>query len=224
VPAATAHIEIARIAEVLADAPDEASSWLSESEWQRLVELRNPGRRAQFLAGHWLARVLLVRALGGAPMHWRLRERKSQAPEVQGQGNALKISISHTQDWIAAAVATVPIGIDLEQRPRHLDAAIEPLLLNEGEAPGSIETDALLQRWVAKEAWLKRHGESALPARLMQLQLQAEANEAAEVRIASHEGFHFGLALAPHCEIAQRCSVPLVAAGSFSVRLGNNAK
>jgi 4'-phosphopantetheinyl transferase len=217
VPAATAHIEIAKIPEVLADAPGDTSTWLSGSEQQRLGELRNPGRRAQYLAGHWLVRVLLTRTLGGAPTQWQLRERKGQAPEVHGHGDTLSVSISHTQDWIAAAVATSPIGIDMEQRPRQLDAAIEALLRNADEATGSLDPDVLLQRWVAKEAWLKRNGESALPARLMQLQLCLQAREHADVCIDSHDAFHFGLAIARDSTVTRRCEARLNPGSSFAI-------
>lgn len=216
-PTGTAQIEIARIADVLATLPEAHTTWLSESEQARLAGIRVAGRRAQYLAGHWLTRVLLARAFGDPPMQWPLLERKSQAPQVQGHGGTLQVSISHSGDWIAAAVATVAIGIDLEQRPRALDATIEPLLRNADEAPGSLDPDALLQRWVAKEAWIKRRGESALPARLRDLHLQAVTREAANVRIDSHEAFHFGLAVADDCTVTRRCAVTLLPIPGFAV-------
>lgn len=216
-PTGTVQIEIAQLADVLAGLPDQHSSWLSESEQARLAGIRVAGRRAHYLAGHWLTRVLLVRAFGGAPAQWRLLERKSQAPQVHGHGDALRVSISHSGDWIAAAVATVAIGIDLEQRPRALDAAIEPLLRNADEAPGSLDPDALLQRWVAKEAWIKRNGESALPTRLTRLHLQATTREHAGVCIDSHEAFHFGLAVTGDCTVTRQCAVTLIPGARFAI-------
>ena len=167
----TALVEIARTDEVLARLPEPYSLWLSESEQARLVTLKVEARRNHYLAGHWLTRELLAHGFGGAPGAWALSERKSLPPQVLGGEANLRVSISHSGDWIAATVANISVGIDIEQRPRKLDAAIESLLLNADEAPGSLSQDELLQRWVAKEAWLKSRCESALPVRLKQLQL-----------------------------------------------------
>ena len=216
-PDSTAHIEIARIADVLADSPADRRDWLADSEQARLATIHNLARQAQYLAGHWLTRVLLARAFGGSPAQWRLLERKSQAPTVQDHADSLKISISHSGDWVAAAVATVAIGIDLEQRPRTLDAAIEPLLRNADEVPGNLSPDQLLQRWVAKEAWLKRKGESALPERLRHLQLRASRGADAQVRVESHDAFHFGLAVAGDCTVNQHTAMTLVPGPGFAI-------
>ncbi len=190
-------VEIAPTAEVLARMATPYSMWLSDSEQTRLATLKVEVRRHHYLAGHWLVRELLSQAFGEAPLHWSLQERKSMPPQVINGDNELRISISHSGDWVAAAIANVAIGIDIEQRPRQLDASIESLLLNHGEAAGSLGNDTLLQRWVAKEAWIKAQGESALPARLKQLHLHPATAEFANVSIHSNEAFHFALAIAP---------------------------
>jgi phosphopantetheinyl transferase len=217
VPAGIAHVEIARIADVLAESPKDSSGWLSDSEQARLATIRNVARRAQYLAGHWLTRVLLARGFGGTPVLWSLLECKSQAPWVLDHADHLKVSISHSGDWVAAAVATVAIGIDLEQRPRTLDATIEPLLRNTEEAPGSLSSDQLLQRWVAKEAWLKRNGESALPERLRQLHLRASSGTDAQVHVDSHDEFHFGLAVTADCTVNRYAAATLVTGPDFAI-------
>ena len=215
--AGEAQIEIARISRVLADMPPAHASWLSDSERARLADIRHPARRAQYLSGHWLVRVLLARAFGGVPKQWQLLERKNQPPAVHGHGDALPVSISHSEDWIAAAVANVAIGIDLEQRPRILDPAIEPLLLNADETPGELDADALLQRWVAKEAWIKRAAGNALATRLKQLQLRMASREDADVCIDSHGAFHFGLAIAPGCVVKRYCELALAPGLAFAI-------
>lgn len=216
-PDSTAHVEIARIADVLADSLEDRMEWLSDSEQARLAAIHNVARQAQYLAGHWLTRVLLARAFGVPPTQWRLLERKSQAPTVQDHADALKVSISHSGDWVATAVATVAIGIDLEQRPRTLDATVEPLLRNADEAPGSLSPEQLLQRWVAKEAWLKRHGESALPERLRHLQLRETRGTDAQVHVDSHDAFHFGLAVAADCTVNRYGATTLVPGLGFTI-------
>jgi phosphopantetheinyl transferase len=211
-----AHIEIARIATVLAGVHAEHAKWLSESEQTRLAEMHREGRRAQYLAGHWLTRVLLARASGDPPSQWRLIECRSQPPQVQGH-DTLRVSITHSKDWIAAAVATVPIGIDLEQRPRTIDASVEHLLRNTDEPAGGLDADAMLQRWVVKEAWIKRNTESALPARLRQLHLKATTRDRADVRVDSHACFHFGLAVAPSCRVQLQCEVQMTPGTAFAI-------
>jgi 4'-phosphopantetheinyl transferase len=217
VTAPAAWIEIAPIARVLARLPELPSDWLSESESARLAGLRHPGRRAQYLAGHWLVRALLARARGGTAAQWILLERKSLPPAPHGRGEGLRVSISHTDDWVAAAVADVAIGIDLERRTRLLDATIEPLLLEAGEAPGRLHADVLLQRWVAKEAWIKRDGGSALAARIASLRLQAASPALADVRVYSHAEFHCAVAVAPGCTMHWAEQPVLTAAAGFAV-------
>jgi 4'-phosphopantetheinyl transferase len=215
-PAGAAWIEIAPLARVLAEAPPDTARWLSESEQARLAALRHAGRRAQFVAGHWLVRVLLARAWGEAPAQWSLCERRSRAPSVRGH-ESLQVSISHADAWIAAAVADAPIGIDLEPRGRRLDDAIAPLLVNAGEDPASLDAQARLERWVAKEAWLKRADGSALPARLERLQLRAVAHAEADVRLERSEAFVFGLALAPDCRVTCQCELALEPGTAFAI-------
>jgi 4'-phosphopantetheinyl transferase len=154
------------------------------------------------------------------PVQWRLRERKGRPPEVHGRGDALRVSISHAGDWVAVAVAEVPIGIDLELRERVLDAALEPLLRNADEVPGTLDADTLLQRWVAKEAWIKRDAGSALPARLERLHLRHAPRDAADVCIDSHAGFHVALALAGGYPVRWQGDAGLVPGAGFAVSEG----
>jgi 4'-phosphopantetheinyl transferase len=216
VTAATVWVGIARLADVLAGAPADEADWLSASERERIATLRVPARRAQYLAGHWLARQLLARGFGDDAARWLLVECRSRPPTVDGL-DALRVSISHSGDWGAAALAGVPIGVDLEQRPRTLDAAIAPLLLNAGEAADACDGDALLQRWVAKEAWIKREAGSALAHRLERLHLQAVARERADVCIDSHADFHVALAGARGCVVRRQGEVALVPGVAFAI-------
>ena len=190
---------------------------MSESELARFADMRSDNRKAQYVAGHWLTRVLLARAFGREPAQWRLLERRSLPPQVEGLLDSIGVSITHTKHWIAAAAANVAIGIDLEQRPRILDAGIESLLRNSDEAEGTLDADALLQRWVAKEAWIKRNSGSALPAQLRQLHLRAAAREHADVRIDSCPAFHFGVAVAPDCVVRLDCAEQLLPGVGFAV-------
>ncbi len=189
------QLQVARIAEVLPRLPAETSAWLSPSELERLAGLRVPARRDQYLAGHWLAREQLAALAGGVATSWQLQERRSLPPAVLGHEAALHLSLSHSGDWIAAAVADTALGIDLEQRrPRDALHRFEELLLAEGETPGTLDNDALLQRWVAKEAWIKREHGSALPEQLAAIRLHHAEPTTADIRLWSGTDVHLALA------------------------------
>lgn len=195
-----ARVLVRRIEAVLASAPP-ASEWLSPCEQARAAAMRAPARHAQYLAGHWLLRTLLAQAHGGDPRDYPLQERDNQPPAVAGA--ALCTSLSHGGDWIAAAISPAPIGIDLEPRtPRPALRRLQHLLLNPDEPPDSLDDDALLQRWVIKEALIKRDHGSALPETLAAIRVHpAQAVDAADVRVWTTAGFHLAVAPAGVAEI-----------------------
>ena len=61
------------------------------------------------------------------------------------------------------------------------------------EAPDSLDLDQLLQRWVAKEAWVKRHHGSALPEQLAELKLLPAEAGTANVQLHSTAAFHLAI-------------------------------
>ena len=187
------RIQLVRVEHILSDMPSALDAWLSSSETERLQRLKVPTRRDQFLSGHWLVRCLLSQHFGNKPDQWRLIERSNLPPAVLDL-EWLQVSISHSGDWIAAAIANGAIGIDVEQRRERAGLLrFQHLLLAQGEAPDSLDCDQLLQRWVAKEAWVKRHHGSALPEHLAELQLFPASPEAASVQLRSTAAFHLGI-------------------------------
>lgn len=187
------RIQVARVEQVLSEVPSALDAWLSASESERLQRLKVPTRRDQFLSGHWLVRGLLSQHFGNQPDQWRLIERSNLPPAVL-DFTSLQVSISHSGDWIAAAIANDAIGIDLEQRRERAGLLrFQHLLLAQGEAPDSLDCDQLLQRWVAKEAWVKRQHGSALPEQLAELKLFPASAEAASVQLRSTAAFHIGI-------------------------------
>jgi len=207
-------LQVEPIRSVLRRAPAGVSDWLSSSERERYAGLRVASRANQFLAGHWLAREGLAARYGGEPRDWPLRERRSLPPRPEREGCPAQVSISHSGDWIAAAVADEPIGIDLEQRrPRAGLLAFAHLLRAEDDRP-ELDEDALLQRWVVKEAWIKRHALSALPERLASLAIRACGADEADVRLWSDSAIHLGLCTQPGM------STTATASGDAAVAIG----
>jgi len=76
--------------------------------------LREPHRRAQFIAGRVAARRALGAILGWpAANDVAVGRDNSGAPHVEGN-ESLRISISHSQDVAVAVVARFPVGVDIE--------------------------------------------------------------------------------------------------------------
>jgi 4'-phosphopantetheinyl transferase len=107
------------------NACDPGPAWLNAAERERLSHMTAPRRRLQFLAGHELARVLAAEASGTPFAEWDLVADEHGAPRLLlgGAPCGWHVSLAHGGDWVAAAVAPVRIGIDIESAPRERDLA-----------------------------------------------------------------------------------------------------
>lgn len=135
--------------------------WLDDGERARLAAITVPLRRRQFLAGHGLARRLAARATGLAPQDWTWRvEVDGRRALRHAAGERLWVSISHSGEAVAAAVARQPLGLDLECDPRPRDWAGLAGRLFEASVAEWIGSDpaAFRQAWALAEADGKRSG------------------------------------------------------------------
>lgn len=163
---------------------------MSDAERQRLAGLSQPRRRAQFIAGRWLLRELLVQVHGGTPDDWRLtagRDGPPQLLEPHGKPRVF-IGLSHSADQVAGAVAPVPFGLDIEHMRGGRDfPALAAAFCGAAELrrftalPPAQQPAFVYTLWTLKEAWIKGHGESMTPGRMAQLhaapvQSDSEAN------------------------------------------------
>lgn len=180
-PAALISLRLARVARTAAEAEAAGQGWLSDAERARLDAMSAPGRRAQFLAGRLALRQLLADELGGEALRdWPLSAGIDGPPRVLVPPHgALQLAMSHSGDWLACAVATTPIGLDIETpRPRRNVDGLVRAVFTEGEqaavaaAGPARRTELFYAIWTLKEAWLKRHAEGVSPGRLMQVQTQ----------------------------------------------------
>lgn len=185
---------LGRLTDIETRMPD-PSAWLSPTESERLAGLRAPPRRRQYLAGHWLAREMLSAVTGTAAIEGRLNERRSLAPAVVNPAGGLSVSISHTGDWVAAVAAVGPVGIDIELQGRvHRLHPLAAELAAVGEASQDLDSEQLLQRWVAKEAWIKASHGAALPGRIAAICLHPAREAEADVHLYRVAGIYLGLA------------------------------
>lgn len=141
----------------------EPSQWMTPSESARLAGLTLPRRAAEFIAGRLLARSLLVEVAGGTLADWPLSGEPGRAPGPVG-APPWHVSVSHSGDLVACAIAPVPVGIDVEAPGRRRDRrALLQAITTPAELAGlaGIDDDAqvLARRvWTVKEAWLKCQG------------------------------------------------------------------
>lgn len=198
----SALLRVAHIPQLLHRLQGDGSDWLSISEQARLARLKPQPRRNQYLAGHWLLRLLLAECAGGSPRDWMLDERLNQPPTPQRADVPRFLSLSHSADWIAAAVSPMPIGIDLEARHPEREAlqSFRHLLIAHDDVADALSNDDLLLRWVLKEAWIKRDHGSALPDQLARISLR-RASDAGQLRACSTSALHLAVCSDAHCHI-----------------------
>jgi 4'-phosphopantetheinyl transferase len=139
------------------------TSLLSPWERLRLDRLRLEADKARYIAAHALVRVALSETHPAPLDQWRLEQSPSGKPFVSGCG--IEFSLSHTSGLVGCAVASTPVGLDLESLDRHLDidgllphvmAATELERWNQS-AHGN-ETRRFLSYWTLKEASAKALG------------------------------------------------------------------
>lgn len=180
---ADCHVELAAL-EAIESLATVGLDWLVAAERERLEKITAPLRRRQFLAGHWLVRDLAARCRGGAAADWQLETDGRGQPALRNRNTRLCASISHSGGFVAVAVATQPVGLDLEYpgRPRDL-AALAGFTFSPEECraledtPDEQRLRQFLSTWSLREAFGKRSGEGLQPSRARRM-LAREADPA----------------------------------------------
>lgn len=161
---------LARLDEI---ANDDGTDWLSDDEAGRLQAMTSQARRRSFLAGHWQARVLAAEWLQADARRIALHRHDDGRPLllVDGAPSSLSLSLSHSGDWLAIALATVPVGVDVEMPRRARDLrALARFTFSPEEVAGLDHLDeagysaAFHRVWTLKESRGKRSGIGLLPA------------------------------------------------------------
>jgi len=145
--------------------------WLGEEERARLSAMTAPRRRAQFIAGRWLARQCLAARAGGNWRDYALSAPDDGAPQVLAAPvpDHGFFSLSHSGDWLACAVSPLPVGVDVECSDRTRDFQAlnewmhEPADLQAAPGNPSEQQAWFYAQWTLKEAWLK-HATSLAPS------------------------------------------------------------
>ena len=142
---------------------------LSETERHRAFRFHQAHDRLSYAAAHALLRTMLSQAAGGVPRAWRFAIAASGKPHLDPAdgGPDLRFSLSHSRGMVACAVApALDIGVDVEAPIPIADAlsiARSHFSPSEADALGSMEEEvrsqAFLNLWTLKEAYLKATGQ-----------------------------------------------------------------
>ncbi|MGA0608985.1 4'-phosphopantetheinyl transferase family protein [Caldimonas sp. KR1-144] len=156
--------------------PHAALSVDEYARWSRFASVR---RRRQFLAGRQLLRQMLSAQVGAG--EGAIAVEPGGALRVATPG--LWVSISHSGEWVAAAVADRPVGVDIEvPRPgRDLSRLAESIGSLSGGSADFYTT------WTLKEAVMKRWGMGLDLARMRALGAQPIDPQHANAQTASLE-------------------------------------
>ncbi len=132
-------------------------SAFSKTEYDRCLSLMEPTRKEKVLAmaehrrkttvlGEWMVKTMLSER-SGLPVDeiaiLRTEKGKPYAEDLP------YFSISHSGEWVVAAVSENPVGIDIEQ--------VRPVDLRLAERIGA-KPERFFEEWTAKEAHFKIYG------------------------------------------------------------------
>ena len=158
------------------DAAPRLTGLLDQTERERWAAYRRDADRERSLVGCALAKAVVAACTGQEPSRVRFDRACRQCGRPHGKpavlGGGPEFSITHSGDLVAVAVATAPVGVDVEQLDGRLRepgdgdlAALARMVLAEDEraalaaVPADGQTRAFLVAWTRKEAVTKAQGD-----------------------------------------------------------------
>lgn len=137
---------------------------LSEAEIAKAAKLKNPQMQTQFLAAHWMTRLVLSKYLQTVPTEIGIFQSATGKPDIDG--TRIKFNRSHSGDRIVLAITLgTPVGVDIEAIANRSQMAgivkrwFEPQEQEEfSRSPNSQRQAFFYSRWTEKEAVLKAWG------------------------------------------------------------------
>jgi len=158
------------------DASPRLAGLLDDLERERRAAYRREADRERFLVGCALAKTVIAACTGQRPAQVSFDRACRQCGQPHGKpavrGGGPEFSVSHSGDLVAVAVATAPVGVDVEQldgRERELGGG-DPVTLarmvlaeEERAALAAVGPEgrarAFLVAWTRKEAVTKARGD-----------------------------------------------------------------
>lgn len=144
------------------------TAWLTQEELARYQAISQSLRKKQFLAGHYLVRKIASGIFKNKFYNWTYFQDDEGLRRLKYSDNsspALYVSISHSGEYIAAAVSQTPVGIDIENFGKQRDfMAIANHVFSETEIEHlkSCSAEELKPNfylyWTLKECVAKQYG------------------------------------------------------------------
>jgi 4'-phosphopantetheinyl transferase len=139
---------------------------LTDEERERIGRFRRPADAASFAAGRALMRLALAERVGAAPGDlvfdtWcELHASPHGKPRLVEPATGLDFSLSRAGARLMLAIASVPVGVDVEPRDRDVEAGVARIAFADEERAELEDAgpDAFLACWTRKEAVLKALG------------------------------------------------------------------
>jgi 4'-phosphopantetheinyl transferase len=158
------------------DAAPRLSALLDHAERERWAAYRLDADRERFLVGCGLAKTVVAARTGRRPAEVSFDRTCRRCGQPHGKPAVrhgdLEFSVAHSGDLVAVAVATAPVGVDVEQlegRPHEVGggdpAALARMVLADDERAALAEVHpsgqarAFLVAWTRKEAVTKAKGD-----------------------------------------------------------------
>jgi 4'-phosphopantetheinyl transferase len=147
------HVWSGTIVEMRGGAGD-ALRCLTEHEREQASRFRDPADRERFALSRGALRSILARCMGREPWSIELIRTPDGKPHLPPPCG-LHFNVSHSHERVLIAVATDPVGVDVEYRRRPVDAAA---LHSRFFAADRAGPEHFFDLWVRREALLKATG------------------------------------------------------------------
>jgi Phosphopantetheinyl transferase len=136
---------------------------LAERERKRYLRFTHPHAREEYAASQGGLRAVLARYVGCPPENVVLHRGERGKPHLPG---GPEFNLSHSAGLVCLAVASQPVGLDIERAGRRGSfAALASKFFTPAEqrrisaAPPGRQNELFLRHWVGKEASVKLSGE-----------------------------------------------------------------
>ena len=133
-------------------------SLMTDERKKYINSVSNPKRRLESIAGEWLMKKAAADYLSLPAEKIIIDRTEKGKPFIKGE--KVHVSLSHSGDYVAAAIDKSPVGIDIEIL-KPIDLKVAKKVLNDSDRGFFEKGDRLLnfyKIWTAKEAYFKMTG------------------------------------------------------------------
>jgi len=140
---------------------------LTESDWNSLQRIQDPGNRNSAIAARILLRLGLSKATDRsiAPAEWRFVGAEGQRPTIANGLPRIRYSVSHVDELAVVAISPdLHVGIDVESVDQHISNTAMAEFSHADELrsvqrlSGGQKTREFIRAWTLKEAYTKLRG------------------------------------------------------------------